>query len=98
MAPKTKKVPSSYRVNLTRLASNNANLRTPTVFGITAELPKAGQSFVMTGESLTAPGTGFRLIETSEVVLVGELVGGKIDFDTQNSAYLLEVLPDEEEE
>jgi len=92
-----KKSPTSYQVELSRLQSNNNALRTPTVKGVASELPKVGVGFIMTGASLT-PGAAFRLIHTSEVTEVGELVDGLIDFDTLNSSYVLEILPDEEEE
>lgn len=91
------KVPSSYRVSLTRLASNNANLRTPNIEGVTAALPKVGQGFRLVGESLTK-GASFRLITTSKVTDVEVINPSEIKFFTENSSYNLAILPDEEEE
>ncbi len=85
-------IPSSYRVRLTRLASNNANLRTPSMDGVTAAMPEVGHGFRLIGKSLTEGGS-FRMIHTSKVIEVsGET------FKTENSEYRLELLTDEEEE
>ncbi len=88
--PKKKPASNSFEVKLTRLASNNANLRTPTIKGVTADLPVVGKSFVLVGESLT-PGGLFRLIETSVVTEVS-MHGQGMGFKTMNSEYDLTLL------
>ena len=85
--------PQPIRVRLTRLASENQNLRTPSVEGTTYQLPTIGCCMVVWGEPLD-PQADIRMVKTSEIQAVYARQGQGQRFDTFNSQYLLEVLAD----
>jgi len=78
-------------VTLTKLESTHSNLRTETVVGEAALLPRVGHPFFMTSESLTDK-EAVRYIRTTPVVLVNQN-NGVIEFSTLNSNYSLTVHP-----
>ncbi len=90
---KLPEVPSSYKVELTRLASNNANLRTPSIIGVTADLPVVGSGFRIIGASLSKEGD-FRMIMTSRVTEAEGDISTEITFKTENSQYRLRLAED----
>lgn len=76
---------------LTRLESENDNLRTKDIKGKFEDLPIVGRSFNMLSESLT-PGYDYRLIRTSIVQNVSFDGNNKYLFDTLYSKYNLEII------
>jgi hypothetical protein len=84
-----------YKGLLEKLESNHQLLRTRTVEGEFMNLPTVGASFRMVGESLTSPGDGCRLVETTKVLTVDikESTVQKmvIEFTTENSTYRLTI-------
>jgi hypothetical protein len=79
-------------VKLTRVSSLHQNLRTDFAEGVTSKLPEVGEHFVLYGESLTDPSLTRQII-TSVVEHVHQSEGCYL-FETQNSEYVLEVLPE----
>lgn len=75
---------------LTKTSSNPGAPRTKSMDGEFAFLPKVGQYFVMTGESLD-PNKDFRLWRTSEITKVSKANDGLYVFTTLNSEYTLTI-------
>ncbi len=80
----------TYKVKLTKVRSSHSNVRTNEIEGETLDLPEAGKSFVLIGESLAFKGGG-RIIETTLIEKV-EKMDNEYLFHTANSTYKLEVL------
>jgi len=98
MAPK-------FKCRLTRLTDNN-HTRTKIIEGECDWLPEAGFHFVMTSKALDKslpPDLAIRLIETSKVFYTSRSFSLdneqlKINFTTENTSYLFELLEDFKDE
>lgn len=79
------------KVKLEKLSNNANRLRTKTVIGECETLPELNKSFEMTSESLT-PGMDFRFIQTSPVVKIVNQTHTFVEFETENSTYIVDIL------
>lgn len=84
----------AYKVLLTKIESSHTNLRTPTVEGLTLELPVVEKNFSLSAAPLT-PGAIVRRIDTTAIQEVVQ-EGSVYTFRTLNSTYKVEVLGTEE--
>jgi hypothetical protein len=83
------------KCRLTRLRSTNANMRTEVAEGECFGPPEEGRSFSMWNDKPldTSTGANARMIETSLVQKVRpSKVGGLVNFLTENSEYIFEVI------
>lgn len=81
------------RCKLFKLSKNENALRTQTVEGITEQPPVEGASFSILGEALVEHASA-RFVSTSIVQKVRLQPDGAIEFDTMNSTYLYQPLPE----
>lgn len=87
------------RVKMTKTSDNSNDLRTNSVEGETARLPRVNECFAVTCESID-PNMDFRLVRTSVVQSVNVSTskdGARIyQITTLNSVYDVEVLDDQD--
>ena len=85
-----KKKLGPFKLKLTKLESNNENLRTEIVIGESFEFPPSvGMNFTMVSDSLTVE-RDYRVITTSTVQGVRKTSKNVCEFCTMNSKYRLE--------
>jgi hypothetical protein len=83
--------PSDLRsVKLTKLQSSHNNLRTSSIEGWCFDLPQVGSSFAMMAPPLAEGNV--RMINTTQVKSMSSTDDGSIQFETENSLYVLTIL------
>ena len=78
------------KTKIIKIASNHNNVRTPTMEGDCADIPRVGEPFTITGKSLSFSG-GIRVIETTQVKSIIKIRENYYEFKTLNSTYGLEI-------
>lgn len=83
-----------YNARLTKIESNHNNLRTNSMEGQIADLPKVGFPLIITNDSPLdkSSGANGRMIWTTNITEVMKKSEEEYEFKTQNSLYKLEVL------
>lgn len=83
-----------YKVRFKKIRNNHNRMRTDVVEGITHELPKVGESFVMLSEGLEF---GTRMVNTSPVQNIETIDNKHQLFTESGSLYEVEVLGEVDE-
>ncbi len=83
-----------YHVKIKKISNNENAMRTNEIEGISKDLPKIGQVFMLIGEGLEF---GHRLFNTSEIKEVIELNQSKYKIITLNSVYEIDIINKVEE-
>jgi len=81
------------KYKLTKLSDNENNLRTKEAIGYSHNPPKQGDSFAMVGDPLETE-IGQRVITTSIIITIEDMLDNKQIFHTLNSTYSLESIPE----
>lgn len=90
----TRRQEVAMRVVFKKIKSIHHNVRTLETIGECEALPEVGRGFVMSAESMEKPkDTHTRLIWTSTVQRIIEATERSMTFETENSTYCVEVLP-----